>query len=101
MLDLDAVVMLLESVGNFLGNHDGAVLASRASEGDGEITFAFVDVMGEQEEQQISDFLEEFAGLGKFANVAGDLGILSSEGAELGNEMWVRQKAHVKDQIGL
>ena len=43
--DLHAVAGFAQAFGHILGNHHGAVLAAGAAEGNGQIAFAFANVV--------------------------------------------------------
>jgi hypothetical protein len=47
MHNLQAVSGLVQAFADFLGNHHRTVLAPGAAKADGEIAFAFVDVVGQ------------------------------------------------------
>jgi hypothetical protein len=53
MLNLHPVSRLVQPLADFLGNHHGAVLAAGATKTDGEVAFAFVDVVRQQINQQV------------------------------------------------
>ena len=100
MRRLNAVALLAEAFGDLFGDGDGAVLASGAAEGDGEVALPFLDVMRQQEQEHLGDAVEEFLRLGKVADVGGDLGMPAGELAELGDEVGIGQEAHVEDEVG-
>ena len=56
--DFDAVAFVGEASFDFFCDEDAAVLAAGAAEGDGEVALALVDVMGQEEEEQLSGFVE-------------------------------------------
>lgn len=84
-----------------LGEHDGAVFPAGAAEGDGQIAFAFADVMRDQIHEEAFDAAEKFAGLGERADVLFDFGVFSSEAAQAGDEMGIGEEADVEDQVGV
>lgn len=65
MCHVVGVTALLQSFAHVFGNHNAAVLATGAAKGNGEIAFAFLGVVGEQESEQVFGAGEEFFGLGK------------------------------------
>src|SRR5260370_36276017 len=101
MYNLHSVARFLQPLGNIFRDHHRAVLAAGAAEGDGQVTLAFVNVMGQKVDQQVGNTLDEFAGLREGADVFRDFGIASSEGTEFGNEMRVGQEADVENQVGV
>src|SRR5713101_7696926 len=101
MLHLHPVLSFAQAFAYLLRNHDGAVLASGAAEGDGQVAFAFLDVVGQQIYEQLRDARDELLGLGKRPDVPCDLRISSGERAELGDEVGIGEKADVEEQIGV
>ena len=101
MGDFHAVACLLQALGNIFGDHDRSVLAAGAAEGNCQITFAFMDIVRKQINQEIRDSLDEFGGLGKRANIFRNLGMESGERPKFGNEVRVGQKAHIENQVGV
>ena len=92
---------LPKMLADFLGDHDGTVLAAGAAECDGQIALAFVNVMRQQVDEQIGDARDEFARLRERTNVFGQARIAPGQRPELGNEMRIGQKAHIEDQVGV
>src|SRR4029077_19496503 len=101
MDDFCGIAALFEGFFHGLGEHDGAVFAAGTAEGNREITFSFADVVRDQVGQQAFDAAQEFASLGKRANVAADFGIFAGEGAKARDEMRVGEKAHVENQVSV
>jgi hypothetical protein len=101
MDDLDPVAGLSQALTDFLADHYRTMLAASATEGDGQITFSFSDVMRQQVHQQFGDSFYEFPGLGKRPDVSGDFGIASGEWTEFGHEMWIGQKPDIEQQVGV
>ena len=101
MHDLHAISGAAKMFADFFRNHDGAVLSAGATEGDGQITLAFVDVVRQQVNQQIGDAGDEFPGLRKRANVLGEARMTSGERPEFGDEMRVGQEADIEHQVGV
>ena len=58
----------LQAPGHFFGHHHAAVLSAGASEADGQVAFAFGDVVGQQKQHHVGELGEELAGLRKFAD---------------------------------
>jgi hypothetical protein len=54
------VSSLLQTLGYLFRDHYRAVLASGAAEGDCQVTFAFMDVVGQQIYEQLRNALNEF-----------------------------------------
>src|SRR5579864_9561907 len=90
-----------QELADVFGNHDGAVLSSSAAKSNRQITLAFVDVVGDQIDEQVGDARDEFTSLGKRPNVASDARIPAGERPELGNEVRVGEEANVEDQVGI
>src|SRR5579863_9318011 len=70
-----------------------------AAERNGEIAFAFGNIMRDQIQQQAFDATEEFAGLREGADVARDAGIFAAELAQARNKMRIGQEADIEDQV--
>src|ERR1700734_2244773 len=100
MGDFHAVSGLVQALADFLGDHHGAVLAAGAAKADGEIAFAFMDIVRQQVNKKIGNAADEFFGLGKRADVFGHARIAACEWTEFGNEVRVGKKANVKNQVG-
>src|SRR5580704_3267628 len=83
------------------GEHDGAVAAAGATEGDRQVALPFADIVGHQVDEQALDALEEFAGLRERTDVFANLRVLASETAQARHEMRIGQEAHVENQIGV
>src|ERR1700674_4189514 len=101
MHDFYAISGAAEVFAHVLGDHDGTVLSAGATEGDGQIAFAFMNVMGEQVDEKSGDARDEFPALRKRAYVLGEARIAPRQRAELGHKVGIGQKAHVKKQVGL
>ncbi len=86
---------------DFLGDHDRAVLPSRATERDRQVTLAFMNVMRKQVDQQIGNARNELPGLRKRADIFRDAWIAPGQRAEFWNEVRVGQEAHVEDQVSV
>src|SRR5437868_2214397 len=96
-----AVAGFAQVFADIFGDHYGAVLASGASEADGQVALAFADIMRKQVDKQIGDAVDEFLGLREGADVFGHARISARERAELGHEMRIGEKAHIEDQVGI
>src|ERR1035441_2783627 len=101
MCDFHAVSRTAKVFADFLGDHDGAVLAAGAAEGDRQVALALVNVVRQQEEQIGNSARDEFPRLGKRPNVLGNAGIAACQRPELGDEMRVWQEAYVGHHIGV
>ncbi len=77
------------------------MLAAGTAESECEIAFPFVDVVGQKEEKQIGDAVEKLTRLRKADDVILNLGVLPGQVPELRNEVRVRQKTHIENQIGV
>jgi hypothetical protein len=97
--DLDAVSRLPEVLAYLFRDHYRAMLTTGAAEANRQIALAFVDVVGQQVNQQFGDALYEFFALRKRANVFGHARMPPGERAELGHKMWIGQEADVEDQV--
>ena len=53
MHHLHPVLRGTQTFGHIFGDHDGAVLAAGATEGDGQIALAFMNVMRQQVDEQV------------------------------------------------
>ena len=101
MRDFHAISSAAEMFAHILGDHDGTVLSAGAAEGDGQIAFAFMDVVRQQIDKQVRDAGDEFPALRKRANVFGETRIAPGKRAELRHEVGVGQEAHIKKQVGV
>src|SRR5882724_5461202 len=101
MDDFSGVAALFERCHYGFGEHHGAVPAAGAAECDGEIAFAFGDVVGDQVNKQALDALQEFACLWERTNVTAYLGILTGEFAQTRDEMGVGKEPHIENQVGI
>src|SRR5450631_1627860 len=101
MCDFHAISRAAKMFADFLGDHDGAVLAAGAAERDRQVALALVDVVRQQEEQIGNSARDELASLRKRADVLGNAGIAACQRPELGDEMRVGQKAYVGHHIGV
>src|SRR5580704_3178760 len=80
-----------EGCADGFGEHDGAVAAAGAAEGDRQVALPFADVVGHQVDEQSFDALEEFTGLRERANVFANLRVLARETAQSRDEMRIGQ----------
>ena len=101
MYDFHTVSGAAKMFADFLGNHDGAVLASGAAESDRQVTLSFVNVVRQQEKQIRNGARDELPGLGKRTDIFRDTGIPPRERSELRDEMRIRQKAHIGHHVGV
>src|SRR5258708_6513360 len=79
------------------GHHDGAVFPSGAAEGNGQVAFAFLNIMRDQVGEQAFDATEKFAGLRERADVTADFGVFTGEGTKTRDEVGIRKEADVED----
>jgi len=86
---------------DLFAEHDGAVFAAGAADGDGQVAFAFADVMRDEVSEQTFDAAEKFSALGKRADVLLDFGILAGVAAQGGDKVGVGQKANVENEVGV
>src|SRR5579863_7143845 len=84
---------------NLFGDHDAAMLASGAAEGDGQIAFALVDVMRKQVNEQIRNSGDKFLRLRERTNVFRNTRMTSRKRTKFRDKMRVGQKANVEDKI--
>ena|SRR5437879_5589468 len=98
---LDSIFGLAQAFPYLFRDHYRAVLSTGATECDGEVAFAFLDVVRQQIYEQVRDALDEFLGLGKRADVPGDLRIPPGERPEGGNKMWIGQEADIEEQVSV
>src|SRR5947209_9239558 len=99
--DLDSVTCLAQVLAHILGDHDRAMLSSGAAERNRQIAFAFANVVRQQVNQEIRNAVNEFGGLRKGTDVAGDAGIFAGKRAELGHEVRIGQEADIEDEVGV
>jgi len=85
--DFGGEAALFEGFFELLGEHDGAVFAAGAADGDGEVAFALVDVMGDEIDQETFDAAEKFGGLREGLDVVANFGIFAGVTAQAGDEM--------------
>jgi hypothetical protein len=99
--DFHAVSGLAEGLADIFGNHNGAMLATGAAEGNGEITLPFANVVRQEIDEEFGDPINEFLGLRERPNVLGYLRITASQGPEFRDEVRVREKAHIEHEVGV
>src|SRR5579859_3940891 len=85
----------------FFRNKDGAMLASSAAKANGQIALAFAHIMRDQIDQQRGDAVNKFLCLWERPNILRDLRMSSGIRAKRWDEVWIRQKAHIKQQISI
>src|SRR6202171_2824615 len=81
--------------------HYRAMASPRAAERDCQITLPLTNIVRDQISQQSLDAPQELPGLRKRADITGHARIAPGKFAQLGNEMRIRQKAHVEDEVGV
>src|SRR5690348_15350987 len=89
---LDPISRLAQTLANIFGDHDRAVLAAGAADGDGQVALAFVDVVRQQIYQQVGDALQKFRGLRKRPNIACHPGMTTSQRAKFRHEVRIGQE---------
>src|ERR1700690_1640329 len=72
-----------------------------ATQGHGQVTLSFPNVMWNQIREQAFDAAQKFPRLWERTNVACYARILAAEGAQPRNEMRIGKKANVEDEIGV
>src|SRR6266851_3249881 len=83
------------------GNNDRTMLSPSATETNGQVALAFMDVVRQQVNQQIGDALDEFLGLGERADILRHARVASCQRAKLWHKVRVGQEPHVKDEVGI
>src|ERR1700723_2452871 len=91
------VALLRQHMADYFGHHNRAVPATSAAEGNRQIIFSFGDVVRKQVGQKVFDFFQKYFCLFEGPDVTGYARIFSAEAAELGNEMWIRQKPYIEN----
>src|ERR1700723_408458 len=94
---LYCVALFCQSAADYFGHHNRAVASTRAAERDCQVIFPFGDVVRKQVGQKIFDFFQKYFCLFEGPDVTGYARIFSAEAAELGNEMWIRQKPYIEN----
>ncbi len=72
MHDLHAISGAAKVLADIFCDHDRTMLPAGAAEGDRQIAFAFVDVVGQQIDEKIGNARDEFASLRERPNVLGE-----------------------------
>src|SRR5947209_5757969 len=83
------------------GHHDGPMMASRATESDGQIALAFADIMRDQIQQQVRDPIHKFHGLGKGSDISSHARMPARELLERRNVIRVWQKTDIEHQVAV
>ena len=91
MRNFDSVAGLGQALLDLFSDHHRAVLSTRATEADGQITLALADVVRNQVHQQVGDAVNELLGLGKRADIFRHLRMAAGQRAEFGNEVGIRK----------
>src|SRR5580692_3276080 len=99
--DFYAIFRAAKQLADIFGDHHGAVLASGAAKGDGQIAFAFMNVVRQEIDEQVGDARNELAALRERPDIFSHARIASGERTKFGNEMRIGQKANVENQIGI
>ena len=101
MHDFHPVTGAPQAFPHVFGNHHRAMLSSRTSKRDRQITLSFMDVMWKKVDEKIRDSLDELTALREGANVACHFRIASRKRPELWNKVRIRQEPHVKDKVSI
>src|SRR6266853_4232927 len=81
--------------------HHRTMTPPGASKCDRQVALPFPDIVRNQIRQQALDTSQELSGLRKGADITGDARVAPGKLAQLGNEMWIRKKTHVEDEVGI
>src|ERR1700750_312484 len=90
-----------QALADLLRDHHRAMLAAGASKAYREVALSFLNVVGQQEEQQLGRLVKELLGLRKLAHILCHLRVLAGQRPELRDEVRIRQKTHIEDQVRL
>ena len=101
MHDLGGVPSPLQRLMYGLRHHHRTMVSTRAAKRDRQIALPLAYIMRNQIRQQSVDAPQEFPGLRKRADVARDARVFPGMLAQLGNEMRIRQKAHIKYEVSV
>src|SRR5271166_5686848 len=82
MHDFHFVSCSAQPLAHVFGNHDGTMLPAGATEADGQVALAFVNVVGEQVDEQFGDAADEFLRLRKRTNIFRDSRMAAGERTE-------------------
>src|ERR1700685_3132232 len=82
-------------------HHHRAVASTGTSEGNGQITFTFANVVRDQIGEQTLDASKKLRGLRKRTDVSPHFRVLTGKFAQARNEMRIRQKTDVEDEVGV
>src|SRR5579863_4015405 len=92
---------LLQALANLARNHNRTMMAARAPEPDGQIAFAFANIVRDQVNQQIGDAVYKLLRLWKRADIARHAGVPAGELLELRNIIRIRQESDIEYQIAI
>src|SRR6267378_4074531 len=101
MHDLGRVPAAVQRLVHRFRQHDRTMAPPGASKGDRQVALPFPDIVRNQIGQQALDAPQELSGLRKGADITGDARVAPRKLAQFGNEMRIRQKTHVKDEVGI
>src|SRR5437667_594336 len=90
-----------EPAAELLDQHDGAVAAPRAAEGDGEIALPLAQVARQGEIEEVGEPLQELLGLVAREDVLGHRRVGPGAVTELLDEEGIRQEAAVDREVGV
>src|SRR6266853_5688082 len=95
------VLALFQSLPNFFGQHHRAMFSAGAPESNRQIAFSLFNVVRHQVRQQAFHALQKLPGLRKRANEAAHFAVASGIFSQGRHKMWIGQKSHVEDQVGV
>src|ERR1017187_2040454 len=99
MPDFGRMPFAMQRPANHFRERGRAMAPAGASQGNCEITLTLPNVMRDQIRQQALDATEKFSRLRERTNVSRDPRIFAAEWPEARDEMRIRQKPHVENQI--
>src|ERR1700676_3603330 len=101
MHDLGLVPSPVQRFMHGFRHHHGTMTPSRAAKRNRQIAFPFANIVRDQIRQQSFNAPQELSCLRKRAYIARHARVFPGILAQLGNEMRIRQEAHVKHQVGV
>lgn len=93
------VALFAEALRHVFRHHHGTMVPPGAAEGNREVAFPLVDVVGNEIDQKFLNAIQKLDGLREAAHVAGDLGVEPSEVAVFRDVVRIGQKADIEDQV--
>ena len=85
----------------FFGQCDASVLAAGTSDADGEVSFSFALISGDEEIDEGTCLGEKGFSIGIGEDVIGDGFVESGEFGEFGDEVRILEETDVEDEIGI